>query len=217
MSFTDASKQLNKSTLDIVGDSLQIIAIAKDNNGNYSSTTKRTFYKTEMPTYTDNGTSVTFHATSTKIIYIKVDNATSWDGSYTSDKTYQKSDFQTIQVVALSSDNKHLYSDILVYENKITKKSATPIIKYLEDNTATPNRKYILVEQPNTNTTYTGARYTTDNTAPSETNGSETTSEGNYPRVVTTNPTNGTTYKVIAKEPLPEKMPAASSKSITIG
>ncbi|MCQ2093822.1 MAG: chitobiase/beta-hexosaminidase C-terminal domain-containing protein [Bacteroidaceae bacterium] len=200
LSFTDASKRLNKSTLDIVGDSLQIIAIAKDNNGNYSSTTKRTFYKTEMPTYTDNGTSVTFHATSTKKIYIKVDNATSWDGSYTSDKTYQKSDFQTIQVVALSSDNKHLYSDILVYENKITTKSATPIIKYLEDNTATPNRKYILVEQPNTNATYTGARYTTDNTAPSETNGSETTSEGNYPRVVTTNPTNGITYKVIAKE-----------------
>ncbi len=206
LSFTDASKQLNKSTLDIVGDSLQIIAIAKDNNGNYSSTTKRTFYKTEMPTYTDNGTSVTFHATSAKKLYINVDNNANWGNisSVTSDKTYQKSDFQTIQVVALSSDNKHLYSDILVYENKIIEQSDKPIIKYYEDNTVTPIKKYVVVHRPSYSTTYSNVKFTTGDTPPSEEYGNDVTERDDVydinDFIVTKGPINGTKYNVIAKE-----------------
>lgn len=202
---TSGGKSVDASYFNNTGESSATIYAKTVNGNNESNVVSKTYNKTGKPTITwDNSSTITITGPSgcNKIVYT-TDGGSNWTYVNGSSATISYSGTQSINIQARAYESNKLFSDIQEYENKITRKSATPIIKYLEDNTA--NLKYILVEQPNNgNVTYNNARYTTGNTHTTtsdiENNGTSTTRVGDYPRVVTANPSDDTRYNVIAKE-----------------
>lgn len=190
---------------DNAGDSVTLYAKTVSGS-NESNVVSKTYYKTGKPTITwDNSSTITITGPSgcDKIVYT-IDEGSSWTYVDGASATISYDGSSPIIIQARAYDSGKLFSDPQEYNHNAILQSDKPIIKYYEDNTVTPIKKYVVVHRPSYSTTYSNVKFTTGDTPPSEEYGNDVTERDDVydinDFIVTKGPINGTKYNVIAKE-----------------